>query len=153
MKGYFYTLLITSVIGAVCSVFSLSPFEKYMRYIASLVCVVLILMPFRDIDLSELNDEIFCDVSDEISCKTEKINLLSSDMAEKRAEEYISEIVFNRFGINTVATDIKIDWENEEPTINCIEVRLKSEDMHNADMTKNYLADVLGGEVTVIEGA
>ena len=152
MKGYFYTLLITSVVGALCTVFTLSPFEKYIRYIASLVCVALIILPFREIDVSELKDDIFDGVSDEISEKTTDINILASDMAEKRAEEYISQIVFQRFGINTVDTDIKIDWEKEEPTINSIEVILKREDMHNAHSAKEYLADVLGGEVTVIEG-
>ncbi|MBO5869667.1 MAG: hypothetical protein J6Q89_02850, partial [Clostridia bacterium] len=85
------------------------------------------------------------------SQKTPELHLLASDMAENRAEDYISQIVFQRFGINTVSTDIKIDWEKEEPVIESICVTLRQEDMNRAETAKEYLIGVLGGEVTVVE--
>ncbi len=152
MKGYFYTLLITAVCGAICVMLTWGGFEKYIRYIASLICVALIITPFRDIDVSDFGKSVTNDMSNEISEKTSELYLLASDMTEKRAEDYISQIVFSQFGINTVYTDIKIDWDKEEPIIESIHVALKQEDMNNAESAKDYLMGVLGGEVTVVEG-
>ncbi|MBQ4317377.1 MAG: hypothetical protein IJC20_03920 [Clostridia bacterium] len=151
MKGYFYTLLVTSVCGAVFAVLAWGGFEKYIRYIASLICVTLIILPFRDIDVSEIKQVAEDGIRSEISQNSSELHLLASDMAENRAEDYISQIVFQRFGINTVSTDIKIDWEKEEPVIESICVTLRQEDMNKAETAKEYLIGVLGGEVTVVE--
>ncbi len=152
MKEYFYTLLITSVCGAICTMLAWGGFEKYIRYVASLICVALIITPFRNIDVSNIADSVTQEMSNELSEKTSDLYLLASDMTEERAEEYISQIVFGRFGINTVYSDIKIDWDKEEPTIESICVALKQEDMNKANSAQDYLVGVLGGEVTVVEG-
>ena len=152
MKGYFYTLLITAVCGSICVMLSWGGFEKYIRYIASLVCVALIITPFRNIDVSDIEEYAKGEIGNEITGNTSELYSLASDMTEKRAEDYISQIVFSRFGINTVYTDIKIDWDKEEPVIESIYVALSQDDMTNAQSAKDYLTDVLGGEVTVVEG-
>ncbi len=152
MKGYFYTILIASVCGAICSMMAWGGFEKYTKYIASLVCVALIITPFRNIDVSYILDTVNQEITAEIDASVPELYESASDMAEKRAEEYISQIVFSQFGINAVSTDIKIDWDEEEPIIESIHVALDSGDMDEAESAKEYLMRVLGGEVTVVEG-
>ena len=53
---------------------------------------MLIILPFREIDVSELKDDIFDGVSDEISEKTTDINILASDMAEKIVATGVEEL-------------------------------------------------------------
>ena len=53
MSGYFYVLLIASVCGAVCTVMVWGGFERYVKYIASLICVALIISPFRDFNIGQ----------------------------------------------------------------------------------------------------
>lgn len=152
MKGYFLTVLVASVCGAVCTVLASGGFEKYIKYTASLICVVLIISPFRDIDISKIESSVTDEISLSISENTSGLYLLAADMTETRAEEYVSQIVLSEFGINTVYTDIKIDWDEEEPIIENICVALSREDMDKGDLAREYLMRVLGGEVTVVEG-
>ena len=56
LNGYFYTLLVASVCGAICSMIAWGGFEKYIKYISSLVCVCLMILPLREIDLREALD-------------------------------------------------------------------------------------------------
>ena len=151
MSGYFYALLVTSVCGAVCGILAWGGFEKYIKYIASLICVLVMLSPFREIDISGIMNsasEIYPEesIGDGLLYKT------ASEMTEDRAEEYINQIVFNKFGINPISTHIKIDWEQEEPVIEDITVCLASGDFAVASETEEYLRSVLGGKVNVIEG-
>ncbi len=151
MNGYFYTLLVASVCGAVCSTLAWGGFEKYIKYIASLVCVCLMISPFRDIDIDSAIDfdEKLISVS---APETEGgLYTIAYGMTETRTEEYISEIVFAKFGIKPVYADIKIDWATNEATITDISVALSKQDMAYADKTKAYLLDTLGGEVNIIE--
>lgn len=152
MTGYFLTLLIASVCGAVCTSLAWGGYERYIKYIASLICVALLISPFRDTDISSALDEINSEISTDTEAYGEGLYALSAEMTEKRAEEYISQIVLSEFGINTVYTDIRIDWEKEEPTIEAICVAFGSADMALKEDAEEYLCNTLGGEVTVIEG-
>ncbi len=149
MKSYFYVLLVASVCGAMCSMLASGGFEKYIKYISSLICICLMIMPFREIDLVKTLE--LAEFSSP-SFETDKgLYLISSEIAEKRAEDYINEIVFSQIGIKPLSTDIKIDWTLTEPVIESITVSLSHEDVSFAEETKKYLSDVLGGEVNVIE--
>lgn len=152
MSSYFYTLIITSVCGAICAMLAWGGFEKYIKYIASLVCICLIIAPFRDIDLSQAKDLITEEVSSVTPELPNGLYPLAAEITEQRAEEYISEIVFTKFGIKTVSADIKIDWESEEAIIESITVTLSKKDMKYSAEASAYLETVLGGEVTIIEG-
>lgn len=152
VKGYLLTIIIASVCGAVCVMLAWGGFEKYMKYIASLICIALIITPFRDIDVSQIGDELVDEIDKNVIYQDADLDELASDMAERHAEEYISQIVFAEFGINTVYTDIKIDWDNDSPIITSICVALEQKDMDKQASAKDYLMRVLGGEVTVVEG-
>lgn len=151
MSGYFYVLLIASVCGAVCTVMVWGGFERYIKYIASLICVALLISPFRDLNIEQELDS-YESLAAENHVSQAGLYELAAEMTEERAEDYISQIVFSEFGIKTVATDIKIDWEENEPIIEYISVTLASADMDMSEEAKDYLQRVLGGEVNVVEG-
>ncbi len=151
MKGYFLTVLIASVCGALCIVLSWGGFEKYMKYIVSAVCVALIIAPLREIDLSQIESAVSEQQTVQYAQDEEYLYRLSGEIAEKRAEEYISELVLKEFGIKTAGTDIKIDWDSETPTVESICVSISKEDADKCAAAREYLTKILGGEVRVIE--
>lgn len=150
MKSYFYVLLVASVCGTMCSMLANGGFERYIKYICSLVCICLMIMPFREIDLSKTINAP--DFPLDFEEPEKGLYSVSSQLAETRAEDYISEIVFSQIGIKPQSADIKIDWTLTEPIIESITVSLAYEDMEKAEETKSYLSNVLGGEVNVVAG-
>ncbi len=151
MNGFFYTLLVTSVCGAICSALSVGGFEKYLKYIASLVCVCVIVSALRNVDFSDYFDSNN-GFSESFPETSEGLYPLATEIAEERTEAYISEIVFSKFGINTVGCDIKIDWAQDEPVIEFIRVFLDNENLKRKNDVTAYLAETLGGEVEIVEG-
>lgn len=151
MNGYFYTLLVASVCGAVCVLLAWGGFEKYIKYIASLICVVLIIAPLREIDISAFDvGELEISSSESDSAEAE-LYTVAEQMTKQRAEKYICDIVFSEFGINAVSADIKIEWGKTEAVINGIELVLISDDMNKAEDIRQYLFSALGGEVSIVE--
>ena len=151
MSGYFYTLLVASVCGTVCMMLAWGGFERYIKYIASLICVVLLISPLREIDISAaLSDSLDHSQAEPDSPVTD-LYAISEQMTENTAEKYIRDIVFSEFGINAVSADIKIEWGKTEAVIKNIDLVLNENDMNEADNIKKYLFSVLGGEVRIIE--
>lgn len=151
MNGFFYTLFVSSVIGAMCTMLSDGGFERYIKYIASLVCICIMLSPLKEIDFSSLF-EVETELDIENTEYSEGHYTLATEITETRAENYINEIVFSEFGIKPKATDIKIDWDSNEPTIEKITVVLSKSDIEYRESAEDYLKNVLGGEVEIIEG-
>ncbi len=151
MNGYFYTLLTASVCGVLCTMLAKGGFEKYIKYISALICAVIIITPLASIDISPLTDAVG-EISDNLPSQPTDLYTLSGKMTEERAEEYISEAVFNKFGIKPIYSDIKIDWEPETAIVQKITVALASDDIGIAEEASGYLFGLLGGEVEIIEG-
>ncbi len=151
MKEYFFCILVASVIGSVCSILGSGGFEKYIKYIASLVCLLIILIPFRKTDINEIinNDSIQLEIQNQNS--QADLDNLSQAMTEKRLKEYINEIVFNKFGINPLDINININWTENEGIIEEISVKLSKNNMKYSDDIKAHLEKNLGGEVEIIE--
>ncbi len=149
--GYFYVLLVTSLCSSVCAIAVSGGFEKYIKYIASLICVAVMVSPFRDIDISEITEKAKAEFA--ISQDTEDLFYKTSgEITEERIETYIKDIVFNKFGIKPLSTHIEIDWGKEEPIIESITLTFSSADYPKSTEIQNYLYAVLGGEVEIIEG-
>lgn len=147
MKDYFLSLLTTSVIGAVCTVLAWGGFEKYVKYIASLVCLLLIISPFKSFSASEIAD------SSEIPIySTDDFSSLSAELTKEQVEDYIAEAVFSEFGIKTIYTDIFIDWAASTPTVSGITLALNAADMPQKEKIESYLTLTFGGTVKIIEG-
>lgn len=150
MKEYFLSLLLTSIFGGVFTMLAGGKMEKYMKYIVSLVCLCLMILPLRGIfklDFSSAVSEI-----DGISYPVYEYDLdsLAVAEAENRFGEYINTIVFDKFGIMPQSTNIEIDWEPNEPVIRSITVVL--DDGAYIGDVEAFLGGELGGEVYVIEG-
>lgn len=151
MRGYFYSLLVASVCTSVCSMAVSGGFEKYIKYIASLICVAVMVSPIRQMDLSELTDRAEAELS-AFDTDNELFYKTAGDMTEERSEEYINQIVFDRFGIKPLCSHIEIDWGEEEPLIENIKVCLSPEDFGKSTEVESYLFNILGGEVEIVEG-
>ncbi len=151
MSSYLYMLLTVSVCGGVCSVLAAGGFEKYVKYVASLACICIIITPFRDIDVEGLLTSLPEYVPTYGESQQEPYPI-AEEMTEKRAEEYIYQILLGKFGIKAVSTDIKIDWESEkDAVIRSITVTLSTTDMQYSAEAEEYLSDQLGGEVRIVE--
>lgn len=151
MKDYFYILLVTSICTSLCTMMVSSGFEKYIKYIASLICVAVMVSPLRSIDASK----IIKDAEKKLEHNQASDNLFyktSGELAEENTKDYISQIIFNKFGIKPRRVDIEIDWGKEEPIIEGITVYLSGEDYANHSEIKDYLLTALGGEVEIREG-
>ena len=146
MRGYFYTLLVCSVCGAVCTLLAWGGFEKYIKYISSLVCAVILISPLASL-LGRDNVEL----TPEFTQSDASIPIRTHELAEKQAEEYINEMLFNEFGIKEASADIKIDWGQDGAVLLGISVALSGQDLSRADEICIYLREQLGSEVTVIE--
>lgn len=151
MSGYFYTLLVASVCGTVCMMLAWGGFERYIKYIASLICVVLLISPLREIDISAALSDSLDHSQAEPDSSVTGLYAISEQMTENTAEKYIRDIVFSEFGINAVSADIKIEWGKTEAVIKNIDLVLTRIDMNRAEDIKRYLFSVLGGEVRIVE--
>lgn len=145
MKG----LLFASVCGAICAMLAGAGFEKYVKYIASLVCVCMMLAPLKgvmhaDFDLPDHGDIGGYEISaDALS--------IAGQMAEENAEAYICEIVFGKFGIKEVSANIVIDWSEPNAVIQEITVAVPEEENGRIGEIRDFLVQTLGGEVNVVE--
>ena len=147
MRDYFLALLTTSVIGAVCTVLAWGGFEKYIKYIASLVCILLIVSPLKSISISEITE------SGEISIYSgDDFSSLSAELTKEQVELFISDRVFSEFGIKPIYTDIFIDWAESVPTVKSITLALNAADMPQKEKIESYLKQHFGGTVRAIEG-
>ncbi len=149
VSNYFYILLLTSVCGAVCAVLAHGGYEKYIKYIASLICVLIMISPLRNIDISDI-----LNVAEEnISVPQIESQLYQNTLAltENSAESYISQIVFDKFGIKPSYVNIEIVWDKEEPVIQNITLALSGDGIKHKESINEYLFHVLGGEVEIIE--
>lgn len=75
----------------------------------------------------------------------------SAELTEERAENYISEIVFQKFGIKPISADINIDWTENEAVITSVSVSFSKTDSEKSHLARDYLCEVLGGEVELVE--
>ena len=58
MRQYLTVLFCGSLLGAVCAAAAGGALEKYVRYLAALLCILLIISPFRELELSFAPEEL-----------------------------------------------------------------------------------------------
>ena len=150
MRGYFYTLLAASVTGAFCTLFAGRGFEKHMKYVCSLICTALMILPLAPVFSGVLTLSGGVDGAeseDSIEYAREQAVL---EAASVGAEEYISGRVFAVFGIKPLSVSISMYQSEGGAVIEDVTVVMPP----GSDVTsvRNALYAELGGEVTVIEG-
>lgn len=140
-------VLVASVCGALCALLAGAGFEKYVKYIASLACVCLMLAPLKSVvfDWQELSS------SEPNPPEISQTPHFAEEMAEENAERYICDIVFGKFGIKEVSADIVIDWSGQDAVIRSITVAVPKENSAGIGEIRAFLVQTLGGEVNVVE--
>lgn len=150
MKNYFFTLLIASVLGGIIAVFvSGSNYEKYIKYIASLICVVIILAPLKSFISAPFTlPEEYKEATESTISITEANEAIAS-LTISGLDTYIKDILFSKFGINAPSTDIKIDWADNCLVINKITVFLANKDSKYQAKVQKYLTETICDSVEV----
>lgn len=150
MKDYFITLLTASVLGGITAILvSGSSYEKYIKYIAGLVCVVIILAPLKSFISAPFTLPDDYTVSQESSVSATGADDVIADLTVSELDAYIKDILFSEFGIKVPITDIKIDWTDDCMVINEITVYLNSADNKYISEVKEYLADTIDKSILV----
>ncbi len=150
LQGYFSMLLTASVLGALCAAFAGSSFEKYLRYLASLICILLVLAPFRSFDASDLFQTDF--TSPDVSLPDGKpLAERAGEQAEDEICAWISQSLSEQIGITPKEVRIDIDWTADEPVIRSVAVRLPPELADRAEEAAAWIETTYGvpGDVTV----
>ena len=80
MRHYLTVLFCGSLLGAVCAAAAGGALEKYVLYLAALLCILLIVSPFRELELS-------FSLPEEPSEETLPAGETLSHLAGKEAEE------------------------------------------------------------------
>lgn len=148
MKGYFYLLLITSVCGSICTILSLNGFEKYIKYVVSLICVLVVVSPIRQIDFNQISQSVE-EMQPSVENIDTQLNINSQTLTEKMAVEYISQTVFSKFGIKPISVNIKINWTEKEGVIENIIIEIPKENGDMVSEIEEYLFTLFLGEVKV----
>ncbi len=147
MRDYFAALFFASLLGAICTSLAGSKLEKYMRYLAALLCILLIISPLRDLKLStpSLPEE---DLS------VPQGNTLS-ELAQAEAETDICKALSTALsagtGITPASLRIDIDWNTTEPVIHTVSVALFSGDFSRKEEVEAWVANNYGIPCTVTE--
>ncbi|MDL2287092.1 stage III sporulation protein AF [Eubacteriales bacterium OttesenSCG-928-G02] len=146
MKSYFLGLFIASIICGIVSVIaSGSSSEKYVKYICSLVCVVMVISPFVDMKISEID---FDYTATEVSGQYISVQKVSQ-MSENMLINYINEILLNDYGINAADVRINIDSGENFITLTSVVVYLSEENEEFLTSVQSKLSAVIGTGITV----
>ena len=154
MRDYFMSLIIAAIIGTVLSSLDGEAFEKYMKYIVALVCIMILLLPLKAVVNLTLNIEEYTN--------TESIPSVSGSegyivqRSKQRIESAVAEAVQRQFGVQTnrVQANIRINDVSEngykkDIVVDSIDVWIKkSEEMRLIEI-KSYLSSMLGVEINI----
>lgn len=143
LQGYFSMLLTASVLGALCAAFAGSAFEKYLRYLAALICILLVLAPFRSFDASGLLRTDFSGA--EVSLPEGKtLTELAGAHAESEVCAWIAQSLSAQTGITAAEVRIDIDWTENEPVIRAVCLVLPPEEANRAEEAAAWVMDSYG---------
>ena len=143
LQNYFSMLLTASVLGALCAAFAGSNFEKYLRYLAALICILLVLAPFRSFDATEL---LRTDLSgEELSLPEGKtLEELAGAYAESEICAWISQSLSAQTGITAADVCIEIDWTESQPVIRAVRLLLPPEEAGRAEEAAAWVTSAYG---------
>lgn len=143
LQGYFSMLLTASVLGALCAAFVGSAFEKYLRYLAALICVLLVLAPFRSFDASELFRTDFSGAEASLP-EGKTLSELAGEQAESEICAYIAQSLSAETGITAADVRIDIDWTENQPVIRAVRLILPPEEAHRTEEAAAWVEKTYG---------
>lgn len=147
LQNYISTIFAASVLGAVCCAVAGSAFEKYVRYLASLICILLIIHPFKELSLPSWNESVSADVS---AADGNTLDALASSLAEEEICRAIASALSAETGITAAEVRIDIDWAEEQPLIYAVELTLPPEEADRAEEAAAWIEQSYGvpGRIT-----
>lgn len=151
MRDYFLTILITSLIGGlICSV-SDTKFERPIKYLVSLICIVLILSPVTAVFSGRGDIEVSLP---EVSIDDKFIGDWILTETENMLKRSISESVFSKFGFYPKKIELTLkEREGENGTVTVIEyvkIYVTAEQYDVKALLESYLDALLFTESEVL---
>ena len=143
LQSYFSMLLAASVLGAICAAFVGSTFEKYLRYLAALICILLVLAPFRSFDASELFRMDYSGAEPPLP-EGKTLSELAGAQAESEICAYIAQSLSAETGITASNVRIDIDWTENQPTIRAVRLILPPEEAHRTEEAAAWVERTYG---------
>lgn len=144
MESFFISLITASVIGALSSALVCKTYEKYIKYIAALICTAIVISPLSGV-ISKIENLISDTESTSEHSENQtaqQANLLIANKTEETAEEYVSNLVFSDLGIRTRSMDIEIESKGTEFSIKSVTATTASE--AEIESLKTYLQKLFG---------
>ncbi len=141
MKSYFLCLFASALLsGAVCMAAEGSGFEKHIRYVCALVCIVVTVSPIVNITIETPELPSY----EEASIPSGTDAVIST--AEEQAREYISSLIMKKFGISCKGVRIDLYSEGDSVTVTNVRVYVDGGD---TAAVRRYLEETLGGAIEV----
>ena len=144
MESFFISLITASVIGALSSSLVCKTYEKYIKYIAALICTAIVISPLSGV-ISKIENLISDTESTSEHSENQtaqQANLLIANKTEETAEEYVSNLVFSDLGIRTRSMDIEIESKGTEFSIKSVTATTAGE--AEIESLKTYLQKLFG---------
>lgn len=151
MKQYLVVLLCGSLLGALCTAAAGARLEKYVRYLSSLLCILLIISPFKEFDLKfTLEEESLPSAA--LPWEGDTLSSLAWEMAEKEICRGISSQLFGETGITPARISIDMDWTAQEPVVQAVRLVLSAQDAHRKEEVVAWAENAYGVPCHVTEG-
>lgn len=148
MKDYFLTLLIAAVAGALVSIAAGGRYEKQMRYLISLICVLTVLMPLGGAVSGFLKSDIEPMETSDVSGSDHKW-ILDRSVAE--VEATIAEAAKYKFGITVRDVELVILQEEGVITVTGMIITLLPTQAELADEISDYFRQLLAVDTEVVK--
>ncbi len=149
MKQYLTVLFCGSLLGALCTAAAGARLEKYLRYLSALLCILLIVSPFREFDLEPGEEGLSAPPA---PLEGETLEGLSVKLAEEELCRTIAAQLSAGTGITPVKLSIDIDWTAEEPVITAVRLFLSPEENHRGEEAAAWAEAAYGVPCYVTEG-
>ncbi len=142
--------MVSSVVSALCvSLCSGTPFEKYVRYVCALVCASVIVFPVTGLfDFRFSDDSVSLPYPAASSAPGPSYGVAAS-YAENEVKEYVSSLMYEKFGIIPADISIEIDIGNGI-TVGEMTVVLEKKDDGRRKEAEEFLNSFLGSGIKVV---
>ena len=120
--GHYISVIFTaSVLGAVCAVLAGSAFEPYIRYLAALACILLIVHPFRSFsfDMPEQENSL-----QETTPPSDSLQTLAEELAKEEICRAIGDTLYVQTGITASTVSIDMEWTEQDVLVTAVHLTL-----------------------------
>ena len=153
MRDYFMSMIIAAIIGTVLSSLAGGTFEKYMKYIVALICIMILLLPLKavvNLTLNNIGELTNIESAPTVSGSEGYI----VERSKIRIEEAVAEAVQRQYGLQIQSSEAHIRITDEsngkrDIIVDYIDVIIKKSDALRAAEIKSYLFGLLGVDINI----